>query len=286
MSTRLPEKALVVDLKISNWTGRRQDPEAGVTLSKTFNNDPDYARVNKSLVAKDEIQKIFRLIYEARRYHYSQTLPWGDGGQRLLPGDLYLEYSKKISDYRRKFLTRVENFLRIYPELMRDAAKTLNGLFKNDDYPDLRILRNKFSFEVRFSPISEADDLRVKLQDDEVEKLKRQIEARQSSLQEEAMRDLWGRVYEVVKPLADKLNDPKGIFRDSLVEKVHDLTNLLPRLNIAGDKALNDLTNEIRAKLCQHSPAELRDLDGVRGKVAKEADEILDRMKGYVGGAV
>ncbi|KQC16176.1 MAG: hypothetical protein APR56_00445, partial [Methanosaeta sp. SDB] len=230
-------------------------------------------------------QKIFRLIYEIRRWHYGQTLPWGDGGQRLLPGDLYLEYSKKISNYRRKFMTRVENFLRIYPELMRDAAKTLNGLFKNDDYPDLRDLRNKFAFEVRFSPISEADDLRVKLQDDEVEKLKRQIESRQSSLQEEAMRDLWGRVYEVVKPLADKLNDPKGIFRDSLVEKVHDLTNLLPRLNIAGDKALNDMTNEIRAKLCKHSPAELRDLEGVRGKVAKEADEILDRMKGYVGGS-
>ena len=98
------------------------------------------------------------------------------------------------------------------------------------------------------------------------------------------MTNLWQRVYELVKPLADKLNDPKGIFRDSLVEKIHDLTNLLPKLNITGDKKLNDLTNEIRQKLCSRSPGELRDLDGVRGRVAKDADDILDRMKGYTGG--
>lgn len=283
MTTKLPEKALLVELKIGNWSGRKYDPDASQTIADTYHNDPEYARVNKGLIEKEEIQKIYRIVYDARRFHYSQTLPWGERA-RLLPGELYLDYSKKISEFKRKFLSRVDNFLKNYPDLMRDARKTLDGLFKGDDYPSLRDLRQKFCFVVSFSPISDADDLRVNLQEEDIEKLKKQIEYRQDELQKEAMTNLWERLFGVVKPLADKLNDPKGIFRDSLVEKIHDLVNLLPKLNIAGDKHLTDLTNEIRTKLCKHTPAELRDMDGARGKVAKEADEILGKMQGYTGG--
>jgi hypothetical protein len=284
IDTNLSSKALLVELKIGNWSGRRYDPSASLSVSETFNNDPEYARVNKALVAKDAIQKIYQIVYAVRRYHYSMTLPWGDSGARLLPGELYLEYSKKIGEFKRKFISRVEEFLSSYPELMKEARHTLNGLFKPDDYHSLRGLRNKFCFELHFTPISEIDDLRINLQKADKEKLKREIEYRQNQLQEEAMTNLWQRLYELVKPMADKLNDPKGIFRDSLVEKIHDLVNLLPKLNISGDQHLTDLTNEIRQKLCTHSPAELRDLDGVRGQVAKDADDILDKMKGYTGG--
>ena len=284
IDTSLSCKALLVELRISNWSGRRYDLSASNSVAEKFNNNPDYARVNKALVAKEAIQKIYKVVYTARRYHYSMTLPWGDSGTRILPGELYLEFTKKIREFKQEFNSRVEEFISSYPELMKEAKNTLNGLFKADDYPDLRILRNKFCFELHFTPISEVNDLRINLQEADKEKLRRDVEYRQNQLQEEAMTNLWQRVYELVKPMADKLNDPKGIFRDSLVEKIHDLTNLLPKLNITGDKKLNDLTNEIRQKLCSRSPGELRDLDGVRGRVAKDADDILDRMKGYTGG--
>lgn len=285
IDTHLSSKALLVELKISNWSGRRYDPSASLSVSETYNNDPDYARVNKALIAKEAIQRIYRIVYSARRCHYSMTLPWGDSGVRLLPGELYLEYTKKIGEYKRKFNAKVEEFLGKYPELMKQARNTLNGLFKDDDYPPLRTLRSKFCFELHFTPISEVNDLRINLREADKEKLKREMEYHHSKLQQEALTDLWQRLYETIKPMSDKLNDPKGIFRDSLVEKVHDLVNLLPKLNVTGDQHLTDLTNEIRQKLCNHSPAELRDMDGVRGQVAKDADDILERMKGYTGGS-
>lgn len=284
MMTKLPEKALLVDLRIGNWSGRIHDADAAQTVSRAYKNDPAYARVNKSLIAREEIQKIWQFVYEARRYHYSVTLPWGDNGSRLLPATLYLDFIKSISSYRQKFVSRVEKFLSLYPSLIQEAKKTLGGLFKQDDYPSPASLRGKFSFETHFTPISDADDVRVKLQEADVEKLKRQIESRQNELQAEAMRSVWQRLYEVVGHLSEKLSDPKGIIRDSVVEKVHDLVGILPKLNIANDPALTDMANEIRGKLCRHTPEEMRKTDGVRGEAAKEASEILDKMKGYVGG--
>jgi hypothetical protein len=284
MLTKLPEKALLVDIRIGNWSARIHDADASQSVSNEYKNDPAYARVNKSLVAREEIQKIWQLVYEARRYHYSVTLPWGDNGSRLLPATLYLDFTKKISAYRQQFISRVEKFLSLYPDLIKDAKKSLGGLFKQDDYPSPGALRGKFSFETHFTPISDANDVRVKLQEEDVEKLKRQIEARQTDLQAEAMRSVWERLYEVVGHLSEKLNDPKAIIRDSVVEKVHDLVAILPKLNIAGDAALNSMTNEIRKKIIRHTPEEMRKTDGVRGEVAKEASEILDKMKGYVGG--
>ena len=285
MSAILTEKALLVELRIGNWSGRRYDPSASLSLADTYRNDPEYARVNKAIIAKDEIKKILRVVNMARRVHYEMTLPWGDGGLRLLPGELYLEYSRKIGSLKQQFVAKVEKFCLAYPRLVKAAQGVLNGLFNPDDYPSIDEVRRKFSFDIHFSPISDASDLRVKLQAHEVDKLRRDIESRQGELQEEAMRSLWKRLYEVIRPLAEKLNDPTGIFRDSLVGNVHDLVTLLPSLNVTQDPELTRMANEVRRKLCGYSPEELRKAEGARGKAARDADEILERMKGYVGKA-
>ena len=155
--------------------------------------------------------------------------------------------------------------------------------FKQADYPGIAELRRKFAFDIHFSPISDSSDLRVKLQGHEIDRLRREIQEHERELQQELTRSLWRRLFDVLRPLSEKLNDPSGIFRDSLVENVHDLVNLLPALNVTQDPSLARMANEVRQKLCGHTPNELRKAEGVRGRVARDADEILDRMKGYVG---
>lgn len=282
--TKLPEKALIVNLSIGNWSGRIHDEDAAQTVSKAYNNDPSYATVSKYLIAREEIQKIWQLVYEARRYHYNVTLPWGDDGERLLPAELYLDFTKRISTYRQQFIFRVQQFLAIYPDLINAAQKSLGGLFKQDDYPAPATLRHKFSFEIHFTPISDSNDVRVKLQEEDVEKLKKQIEERQSELQAEAMRSVWKRLYGVVSHLAEKVSDPKAVIRNSVVEKVHDLLAILPKLNISNDPALNELVKEVQGKLCVKNAEEIRKSEGIRGEVARDASAILEKMRGYVGG--
>ncbi len=286
MSLKLTEKALLADLRIGVWSGRRYDQQASLSLIDTFScSDPAYLTVSKSLVAKEEIKKILRIVNSARRIHYERTLPWRDNGARLLPGLLYLDFAKAIGDLKQQFTEKVESFCLAYPRLVKEAQGVLNGLFKSADYPTSSELRRKFSFTVYFSPISAASDLRVNLQADEINKLRHEIREQEQELLHELTRSLWRRLFDVIRPLVDKTGDPMAVFRDSLVNNVADLVELLPALNITQDADLTRMTNEIRQKLCRYSPAEIRRTEGVRGRVAQDADEILDRMKGYVGAA-
>ena len=62
------------------------------------------------------------------------------------------------------------------------------------------------------------------------------------------MKEAWQRLYDVVKHASDKLNDPTGIFRDSLVQNINDICGVLPRLNFADDPNLRPCVNKLRVR--------------------------------------
>ena len=102
--------------------------------------------------------------------------------------------------------------------------------------------------------------------------------------QDDAMRDLWRRLYEPVKHMAEKLADPEGKFKDTLVSNIREIAGLLTRLNVAEDPNLEELRKEVEAKLCGQAPETLRTDATIRTMVAADARQIADVMRGYMGG--
>ena len=163
------------------------------------------------------------------------------------------------------------------------AERDLNGLFSRKDYPDPVSLRDKFNFSVSVNPVPDSDDFRVSLSDDEVDQIKADIEARVKDSISSAMRDAWDRLYQAIKHMTEKLNDPKAIFRDSLVKNITDLCDLLPRLNLTGDPNLEKITTEARAALGALDPEDLRRYELERKVAADKAGDILSKMSSYMG---
>lgn len=64
-----------------------------------------------------------------------------------------------------------------------------------------------------------------------------------------------------------------------------ELVDLLPNLNIAQDSNLTAFVEEIRNRLCGHSPDELRRDQSTRQSTAEAAAEIMKRMSAYIGEA-
>ena len=118
----------------------------------------------------------------------------------------------------------------------------------------------------------------------EVQKIKKEVEKSVNDAFNTAMQNLWERLRDVVARMVDKLSDKDAVFRDSLVENIVELVNILPKLNVTGDPKLTKITKEIEGSLCNVSPKELRDNEVVREKVATKAKSILDAMEGYMGG--
>ena len=280
--TEITQKAMLVRLHIKQWGARKQDKQVTHKIEKAYN-ATNSGSFNKRLVAEDAIKTVSKTANAARSFHYENTLPWGDDGSRILLSKNYLPYTGEMRRLKASFEEAVAQFIADYKDLVEDARVRLNDMFNRGDYPDGAQIENKYGLEVFIDPLPSAADFRVTLQAEEIDQIRKQIQARNQSAFEEAMRDVWNRLYQSVKHMADKLHQADAVFRNSLVNNLCELCALLPRLNLSDSKELEDMRHQVEDKLCRFEPDELRTNLKKRSQVATDASAILETMKGYIG---
>ena len=74
----------------------------------------------------------------------------------------------------------------------------------------------------------------------------------------------------------------QNAFRDSLVDNITDLLDVVPVLNVIGDPVITTFADEIRQKLTANSPEVLRDDAKIRKAVLVQAEDILAKMANYL----
>jgi hypothetical protein len=281
---------MLCSLSISQWSASKHDRQASEEIAVSHGAQPDVGRYNKLLIPKETLGEVHRLAGEARREHYFMTLPWDDNGYRVLPAAVYIEHAEKLREYSRQFLAAVEVFAAQFDQLVIDSRARLGGLFRPEDYPNSKEIRDKFAFETKVMPLPDANDFRVSLGDEEKDRIKRQITASVQASLTVASQELWQRMYEAVSHMAERLSAYKtsaeGVehpFRDSIVTNLVKLVDVMPRLNVTSDPELDRLANQVRASLLV-DPAELRKSEDVRTQTAKAAARIAEQMAGYIAG--
>jgi hypothetical protein len=287
----LSEKAVLVNLSISQWTARKEDKKITKEVEEKYQAH-DAGRYQKALIAQDEIKKLGKFANEARTFHYENTLPWNDQGFRILPTANYLTYTQKIQGFKTAFENAVSIFLDAYPDLVQEAKNRLNGLFNPFDYPPIEEVTRKYGFSVQVNPMPDSSDFRVSLQSDDLEAIRADLEKRIKENTQQAINDLWQRLYNAVNHMATTLEDSEATFRDSLVQNIIDLCELLPRLNLMDDPNLEEMRKEVKNKLTKYNPEELRPKNAktgieegyrarARDETAEEAKAILKSMEAY-----
>jgi hypothetical protein len=163
-------------------------------------------------------------------------------------------------------------------------------LFNPRDYPTAAQINRKFAVRRHFMPVAQPDDFRVQLDGAQVARIRAEIEARNAELVANANRDLWQRVQEVTSRLVDRLSafqvDPRtggriNPFRDSLIENIRSLLDIMPRLNITADARIEQVRQDLAEQVARHDPEALRANDVLRAEVVDAASGILARMEGY-----
>lgn len=291
----LSQKAILVRFSVSQWTARKFDKKATQEVEANHGANKhagEVGRFNKQLASKKYTEDMTANISSAREFHYKHTLPWQDAeGIRILPVDTFSAYQQSMSEFRTKHEELVDTFVKQYPDVVDEARYRLNGLFDIEDFPPVDQIRSKFSWEVSFSPVPESGDFRVSLGQEVLKQMEADLSKRLSHNYHEACVDLFERIHEQTANMAERLENytgtRKGRFNDSLVGNIRELAQLLPKLNVSGDKRLADLAARIDKELCEYDAQVLREVDGARKDVAQsaksiaqEADDIIAEMRG------
>lgn len=289
MSKGLAERAMLVDLSIKQWQATTHDRRVSREVADTHNSDVNMGRYNKQLLAKGALSQIKLAANLLRAEHYRRTLPFGDNGERLLSSEGYLGYTAACTPLKDRFEAAVNQFIPNYPGLIADAQYRLNGLFNPAEYPTPDEIARKFYVGFQFRPIPSGNNFIVDIGNSERARIAAEIEAALKSNMDVAMADVFGRIKEHVGHMAERLRaygqgDSKntGAFRDTLVENVKGLVELLPSLNVTNNPEITALTQIMADTLCVHSAQELRESPTARAATAIAADEIVAKMSEFI----
>ncbi len=291
MSGLLSERAMLASLHISSWSGMQIDREVTDAVNEDFKADKKAGRYNKRLVASQFLEGVTTAHSKARAAHKLLTLPWEDNGKRILATVGYMNYTSVMKDCRLKAEAAVKEFLADPKPYIEEAKVRLGDMFNPDDYPDAAELKEKFGFDVEVTNIPEANDFRAKVSDESMKAIIKDIERRSEQRLENAVKDVFVRVKDVVAVMSKRLKEytpakgdtkRNGIIRDSVVYNINEMAEMMHLLNITGDQRIDDLAKQLKAELVEHSPEILRADTKVRQDTIKKADAILKKVGVYL----
>jgi len=279
-SSRLSERAMLTHIRVSYWSGAKKNKKVTreVVIAKNATNDVGHW-IDK-LIPQTELKPVAELRTRIRYTWTNLTLPWMDGGVRILPSKMFMEYREKMNSVVNDYNKAVEAFLKRFPTIIENRKKDFGSLWKDYEgyIPSVSELRDKFAVHQDIYPMPDVNDFRVDVGSEEAEEIKAKVEASINAATQKAMSDLWNQLADLIGKVEKTLSDPKAIFRDSLITNLADFCKLVPKMDFIGDDNLDKIRTEVIAKLANLKPIDLRESKSDRAKAVKSAKEIMKKI--------
>ena len=204
----------------------------------------------------------------------------------VLPSKQVLDFGAYFRKKKSQWDTCLDTLSNQYPDEIQDEARkrltnTASGesLFSQRDYLSNEDFLNKFSMTMRFIPLSDADDLdlRVHVGEQEAESIQRQVRADMEQELKDTHNELCLRIKDHVSHMRYILSSENPRIFDSMVDGVRKLADTIPALNFTGDQGLNDIALQIQTELNTNTMV-LRESEYEREVVSTKADDILRKL--------
>ncbi len=283
MAHNLEQTCMVVNLQIGTWLGYKHDKQASAEVVERNNAKEGTARVNKHIVPRESLAAVVTAANAVRTHFYNKTLPWKDNGDRLLTRDLMQIFIAEHGRLIGKFRDQVDDFLEVkYPQVLAQAEFRMGDLFNADDYPTAPSLAPKFYANLDTDALTLPDSLKGILQDKATEaEIVAGAETALAQRLNRAMTDVWSRLATTLGHFAAKMGGDE-IFRDSTVNNLNEIVDLLPALNILNDPNLERINRDIKDTIAGFDAKTLRKDTLQRREAAAKAQEIMADMAGYM----
>lgn len=276
----LQTSAMLANVTIRMWTARKHDKTVSQEVDK-LHSTQDGGRYNKILIDPLLLRPLITLSGRIRDYHYQQTLPWGDNGDRLLPAVSCMDYLDAIRAFTAEHEKLVEDFVKQYPAIIKDAAARLGTLYNASDYPPINEIASRFSVNSVLMPIPTTADFRIDVEEEALSQMRETMQARLDEMAGKAEKECWLRLNETLTHLSETMGKDKPIIRNNLLDNVQETVKTVQRLNIMRTTVLDTFCNEVLG-LFPISIQRLRSNKFARLQLKDVCDGLLARTKSRI----
>jgi len=276
MPTPIHQAALLVNLSISAFNAKRKDQRVSQEAIAQNHASDDAGNFVKSLVSREAIAPIQNASSAARSYHLANTLPWQDGGGRIIPAAHYAEYKLRMEALKTNFNAAVAVFCAGYAAAIEEAKVRLGSMFVQSDYPS--DVRERFEFRTTCYPIPSGSDFRIQITPEEREVLSVEIEQSVRESVDAGVLEVLGRATGCLETIVERLGKPDSIFRDTLIGNLVEIARMIPIFNVTDNPNLT-LLSDIIQPMTQVNPADLRTNPARRQEVYVAARNALEGIR-------
>jgi hypothetical protein len=278
----IASSAMLVEFGMSCWTGRKKDKRASNQVTRTNNASAGVANVSKKLLGDcAELEAVQKFVANTRNIHYAMTMPWSNMGLRLLPTAQYFKYHEQMTALQDEFNILVNTFLQEYDNEIINAQLKLGGLFDPFEYPTSESLRHKFEFRLSYQPLPESGDFRIDVGNEATEQMRTQYQEFYSTQLQNAMNDVWKRLYERLSNMSERLDytdDNKKKCGSNLVTHVIDMVELLNVCNVTGDSQMSAMAVRLDEALRGVTIEALREDQHLRAETKRTVDDVIQSL--------
>jgi len=281
----ISSSALRVGLSISIPTMRKMDKRATSQVISQNNARKGAANVSKKLIMSNAHDDLTKLVAQIRAFHRDQTVPWGDLGDRLISNQALIDYKNNMAQLEDEFWDLAKRTEDEYPQAIAQAQLQQTGLgdmFNENEYLSVEQLRRKFKFSLVFEAVPDVGDFRVDIGNQAASEMREQYKQVLADRINAVKQDLAERLAEPLQRMSKGLDYAEGEkptgFRDTLVDNVMSIVELMRTCNLSNDARLTDIQQQLRATLSGVTPDGLRRDPNLRARTKQNVDQIIKNL--------
>ena len=235
--SKLSDKAVLVKLTIRRAALTRRDHGLTATL-QAQENDKSLTVLTKLFRNKESpINQIMAKYGEVYAYHKKHTLPYVDAGPRILPNEMYFEYTQEMKHRIASVDNLLDTYMPLYDQLVLDDVMYRNsgsaaGRANANEYPSAEDFKLSMSAEIRFQPMPDASHFLFDLSDEDVESFKRAEQEAAAQANADAINRMLKPMGALVTRLKEYQGGQKERFHNSLIDNVIEGCDMAKKLAI------------------------------------------------------
>lgn len=276
----LQEKALLVKLKIRQWDGFKKDKRVAEDVDVRFKTAGKAGNYNKRLLDPSVLKPLNKITSKLRVEHNRVTTPFAYDGVSVLAKELFFDYRNMFTGFKTSFINETENFLTQYPIHKANRASELGDMFDPADYPSVEQLRSKFEMSVKFFPVPASDHFIVDMEKQYMDELRDGLMDELADTQRASVQSLYDRVSALLMHMHERLSDPQNVFRDTLVENIQQMVEVLPAMNMFDDPVLCEVHERLQKDVLIVDAQDLRVDMPMRKHIATTAFDLANLLNG------
>ena len=281
----IQKEAICLSLKLGMLRTRRK-VEAGAIETDA---DRSLLHVGKEILESAELKAVDQFRSDIKKYLRGRCLPSPfRSGVYLIRLALVEECMQFLTAAEATDKANIETFMTYYEQmyekrhdLSNPMSQRLGSLYKAEDYPEPKKVRQTFQFEVQLWELSTPGALRTidrALYEREAAKMQNVWQEAKDSIKQVLLTEF----REMTARMAERLTVPPDgkpkVFRDSLVGNLQEWLDLFEKRDLADDEELKQLVNQARAMVSGIKPETIRDSDTLRQEIAQEMQSITSKL--------